>query len=50
LGIHRKTIQSVIEPFLLRSGLIERSQHGRLITVSGLRHLGLVKEPQASVA
>jgi Holliday junction DNA helicase RuvB len=50
IGVHRRTIQSVIEPFLLRSGLIERCQNGRQITVSGLRHLGLIKEPQASVA
>lgn len=40
LGIHRRTIQTVVEPFLLRSGLIERSDKGRTITQDGLRHIG----------
>jgi holliday junction DNA helicase RuvB len=50
LGIHRRTIQSVIEPYLLRTGLIERQQQGRVITEAGLRHLGLLAEPNLSVA
>ncbi|MDM8006896.1 MAG: Holliday junction DNA helicase RuvB C-terminal domain-containing protein [Phycisphaerae bacterium] len=44
LGIHRRTIQSVIEPFLLRCGLIEKTDKGRLLTAAGMRHLGLVAE------
>lgn len=42
LGVHRRTIQSVVEPFLLRMNLIERSDKGRMITAEGLRHLGLL--------
>ena len=44
LGIHRRTIQAVIEPFLLRCGFVERSDKGREITPKGLRHLGLLEE------
>ena len=50
LGVHQRTIQMVIEPFMIRAGLIERAQQGRQITVSGLRHLGLIDEAQVSVA
>lgn len=50
LGIHRRTIQSVIEPFMVKSGLIERHSQGRMITEAGLRHLGLVVEPNVSAA
>lgn len=42
LGIHRKTLQTVVEPFLLRVGLIERSERGRTITEQGLRHLNML--------
>jgi holliday junction DNA helicase RuvB len=38
IGVHRRTIQDVIEPFLLRKGLIERTQHGRVITKAGAEH------------
>lgn len=50
LGIHGRTIQSVIEPFLVRTGLVERHSQGRIITESGLRHLGLMHDPKVSVA
>lgn len=50
LGIHRRTIQSVIEPFLVKAGLIERHSQGRAITETGLRHLGLIVEPKIHVA
>jgi Holliday junction DNA helicase RuvB len=46
LGIHRRTLQAVIEPFLLRSGLIERSDKGREISEEGRRHLGLTVSTQ----
>ena len=49
LGIHRRTIQAVIEPFLLRSGLIERAQYGRQITIAGLSHLGMATEAEVSI-
>ena len=50
LGVHQRTIQMVIEPFMIRAGLIERAQQGRQITVLGLRHLGLVDEAESSIA
>ena len=49
LGIHRRTVQTVIEPFLIKSGLIERHSPGRVITEKGLRHLGLIQDVGASV-
>lgn len=49
LGVHRRTIQSVIEPFLLRCGLIEKTDKGRLLTAAGIRHLGLIKDKQEQV-
>ena len=39
IGVHRRTIQEVIEPFLIRSGLIERTPQGRVITEKGMRHV-----------
>ena len=50
LGIHRRTIQSVIEPFLVKSRLVERHTNGRTITEAGLLHLGLIHDPKVSVA
>ncbi len=45
-GIHRRTIQEVIEPFLIRIGLIERTPQGRVITEQGTLHVGRSKEAQ----
>jgi Holliday junction DNA helicase RuvB len=39
LGEEPETIESVIEPFLIRTGLLARTQRGREITQSGLDHL-----------
>jgi Holliday junction DNA helicase RuvB len=50
LGIHQRTIQSVIEPYLVKSGLVERHSQGRVITEAGLRHLGLIHDPKVSAA
>jgi Holliday junction DNA helicase RuvB len=50
LGVHQRTIQSVIEPYLIKSGLVERQSQGRAITEAGLRHLGLIHDPKVSVA
>jgi len=38
LGIHPRTVQTVIEPLLLRLGLIERDK-GRVLTQQGLDHV-----------
>ncbi|MCK4625663.1 MAG: AAA family ATPase, partial [Phycisphaerae bacterium] len=49
LGIHRRTIQSVIEPYLVREGLIERGTDGRQITEHGLQHVEATAEANALV-
>jgi len=41
IGEDQETIESVVEPFLLRTGLIARTTRGRVATASGYRHLGL---------
>lgn len=47
LGEETDTIESVVEPFLLRIGLIVRTTRGRQATTSGYKHLGL-NPPQGS--
>lgn len=42
LGEEPETIETVIEPYLIRLGLISRTPRGRLITDAGLRHIGEV--------
>jgi Holliday junction DNA helicase RuvB len=39
LGEEPETIEAVIEPFLIRSGLLARTQRGREITQTGIDHL-----------
>lgn len=41
LGEEPDTIESVVEPYLLREGLIERTPKGRQATALAYRHLGL---------
>jgi len=41
IGEDQETIESVVEPFLLRTGLIARTARGRVATAAGYRHLGL---------
>ena len=35
------TIEDVVEPFLIRAGLIARTPRGRLATAGAYQHLGL---------
>lgn len=42
IGEEPDTIEAVIEPYLIRTGLLHRTPRGREITESGLRHLGIV--------
>ena len=44
LGEEPETIEMVVEPYLLRLGLIERTPKGRLITNSGLESMGIPSE------
>jgi Holliday junction DNA helicase RuvB len=39
LGEEPETIETVIEPYLIRLGLVARTPRGRQITESGLRHI-----------
>ena len=41
LGEETDTIESVVEPFLLRIGLLVRTTRGRQATAAGYRHLGV---------
>tara|TARA_B110000977_G_scaffold7422_1_gene10186 strand:- start:625 stop:1596 length:972 start_codon:yes stop_codon:yes gene_type:complete len=41
LGEEPETIEAVIEPFLIRAGLLQRTPRGREITSHGLFHLGI---------
>ena len=45
-GIHHRTIQTVIEPYLIRIGLLERTPQGRVITGKGIRHVENSQQPQ----
>ncbi|MEN9751781.1 MAG: hypothetical protein RLZZ600_828 [Actinomycetota bacterium] len=41
IGEDTETIETVVEPFLIREGLITRSTRGRVITAEGSLHLGI---------
>lgn len=41
VGEEADTIESVVEPFLIRNGLISRSARGRIATRAGFEHLGV---------
>ena len=41
----RETVEDVAEPFLVRSGLIQRTARGRVATPAAWRHLGLTPGP-----
>ncbi len=45
LSIPTDTLEDDIEPFLLRSGLIQRTPRGRIITDRGYEHLGVDPGP-----
>lgn len=40
VGEEPETIETVVEPFLIREGLIARTPRGRQITAAGIAHLG----------
>jgi Holliday junction DNA helicase RuvB len=39
LGEDPVTLESVVEPFLLQQGLLQRTPRGRVITAAGVAHL-----------
>lgn len=51
VGEEAETIEAVVEPFLVRIGLITRTPRGRVATPSAWRHFGLAdREPGAAAA
>ncbi|MES1150872.1 MAG: Holliday junction branch migration DNA helicase RuvB [Dongia sp.] len=46
LSEQRDTIEDAIEPYLIQQGLLQRSPRGRMLTLSGYRHLGLTPSSQ----
>jgi Holliday junction DNA helicase RuvB len=42
LSEQRDTIEDAIEPFLIQQALLQRSPRGRMLTLNGYRHLGLM--------
>lgn len=49
VGEETETVESVVEPFLVREGLLGRTPRGRIATTAGFQHLGL-QVPQAAPA
>jgi len=45
VGEEAETIESVVEPFLVRSGLLSRTPRGRVATARAWQHLGLEPQP-----
>ena len=41
VGEEAETIESVVEPFLVREGLLARTPRGRALTDTGMRHIGM---------
>jgi Holliday junction DNA helicase RuvB len=41
LGEDRGTLEDINEPYLLQSGLLQRTPRGRMVTAKAYRHLGL---------
>ena len=48
IGEETETIETLAEPFLVRSGFIARTPRGRVATAAGWKHLGLT--PPATLA
>ena len=47
VGEAPETVEDVYEPFLMVSGLIERTPRGRVATPAGFAHVGLQPSPDA---
>ncbi len=47
IGEERVTIEDVYEPYLIQSGLLYRTQKGRMVSSAGYQHLGLPYEEEA---
>lgn len=49
VGEEAETIESVVEPFLVRIGMITRSPRGRVATKLAYKHMGMAHAPNSSV-
>ena len=47
IGEEAETIESVVEPYLVREGLIGRTPRGRVLTSAGREHIGMPGDPHA---
>lgn len=50
VGEEAETIEAVVEPFLVRIGLITRTPRGRVATHEAWRHFGMVREGDGAAA
>ncbi|HET7854922.1 MAG TPA: Holliday junction branch migration DNA helicase RuvB [Gaiellaceae bacterium] len=48
LGEEPDTVEDVYEPYLLQLGFIQRTPRGRIVTKSGQKHLGVVRETEVA--
>jgi holliday junction DNA helicase RuvB len=48
VGEESETVATVVEPFLVRTGLLARTPRGRIATPAAWEHLGLVAPPMAA--
>lgn len=44
IGLESGTLETVVEPYLIQCGFIQRTRQGRVATEHAWRHLGLVRE------
>lgn len=44
LGEDARTLEDVVEPYLLQAGFVQRTPRGRVLTAAALAHLGLVHQ------
>jgi len=50
VGEEAETVETVVEPFLVREGMLGRTPRGRVATEAGWRHLGLTPPLQSAAA
>jgi Holliday junction DNA helicase RuvB len=48
VGEEPETVENVVEPFLVRTGLVARTPRGRIATAAGWRHVGRSPVPAAA--
>ncbi|PCI59229.1 MAG: Holliday junction branch migration DNA helicase RuvB, partial [Kordiimonadales bacterium] len=46
----RDAIEDIIEPYLMQTGLVQRTPRGRILSAAGWKHIGLIPPPTADAA